>query len=166
MDSELSVILEEIKSLPYGRNSDRSDYTLVPTEKKGSCSTKHAYIRSIATQKGWENVKLILCIYLMNADNTPGVAQILSKYQLTEIPEAHTYLEIDGILVDVTGLANGLSSFENSIVQREEIQPEQIGDYKVSYHKEFISRWSNTSVYSTTELWEIREECIQALSIW
>ncbi len=164
MENELSLLLEEIKSLPYGRNSDRSDYTLVPIEKKGSCSTKHAYIKSIATQNGWENVKLILCIYLMNADNTPGVAQTLSKHQLAEIPEAHTYLEIDGNLVDVTGLANGSSSFENAIIQKEEIQPEQIGDYKVSYHKQFISSWSNTTSLSTTELWGIREECIRALS--
>ena len=164
MDSELSLLLEEIKSLPYGRNSDRSDYTLVPIEKRGSCSTKHAYIKSMATQKGWRNVKLILCIYLMNAENTPGVASVLNKHHLTEIPEAHTYLEIDGALADITGLAEGGSSFIDAVIQKEEIHPKQIGDYKISYHKKFITNWAKTSKHSAEQIWEIREECIRALS--
>ncbi len=164
MEAELKRLLQEVKMLPYGRNSDRSDYSLVPVEKKGSCSTKHAYIRSIALEKGWQQVTLFLCIYMMNRENTPDVTSVLFKYGLSEIPEAHTFLEINNSVVDVTGLSESAVPFENSIVLKEEIQPNQIGNYKINFHQRFIALWADSTAYSPNGIWKIREECIQSLS--
>jgi hypothetical protein len=33
-----------VQSLPYSRNSERSDYGLVLAERRGTCSTKHALL--------------------------------------------------------------------------------------------------------------------------
>lgn len=40
-----------VKQLPYGRNTDRSDYRLVLSEGRGTCSTKHALLASYV----WNN---------------------------------------------------------------------------------------------------------------
>lgn len=165
MNQELKLLLSKVKSLPYGRNSNRADYTLVPIEKKGSCSTKHAYIQGIANNNGWKNVRLMLCIYMMTPKNTAAIAPVLNKYKLKKIPEAHTYLEIDGNIIDVTGLADSETSFETSIIHKEEIQPNQIGDYKINWHKQFLIDWAESTNYTAEELWAIREECIHLLSI-
>jgi hypothetical protein len=45
-----------------------------------------------------------------------------------------------------------------------EIQPKQITDFKVSYHQQFIKKWLQTQPQiklTETEIWQIREQCIQ-----
>ena len=164
MNPELSKLLQEIKALTYGRNSVRSNYLLVPKELKGTCSTKHAYVKHIASQKGWENVKLFTGIYIMKESNTTGVGAVLKKYALTEIPEAHTYLKIDSEIIDITGLETSEEPFEKTLQLEQEITPDEIGSFKLEFHKAFISEWSNSTKLSTEEVWKIREECIQELS--
>ena len=88
----------------------------------------------------------------MDTTNTPGAVSVLYKYQLTEIPEAHTYSEINGVIEDITGLTASETSFHDTLLHYEEIQPEQIRIYKTSYHKKFISPWIKTSKYSAEEI--------------
>lgn len=55
-------------------------------------------------------VRLMIGIYLMNEDNTPGVGKVLERYGLKEIPEAHCYLRFEGQYLDftrLTGQTNG-----------------------------------------------------------
>jgi len=140
---ELFNLLQEIKALPYGRNSDRSDYSLILKEQKGTCSTKHAYVKHIALKNSWDEVKLFIGIYMMKEKNTPGVGTVLKKYDLTEIPEAHTYLKIEEQVIDITGLSLTVESFEKSLQQETEITPEQIGDYKL----ELLNLWHKSCVF-------------------
>ena len=37
-----------VRHLPYGRNSNRESITLVFEERKGSCSSKHAFLKQMA----------------------------------------------------------------------------------------------------------------------
>lgn len=37
-----------LHAIPYGRNSDRGDYSLVLPENRGTCSTKHGLLVSLA----------------------------------------------------------------------------------------------------------------------
>jgi len=51
----------------------------------------------------------------------------------------------------------------------ETIVPEQIGDYKVTLHRQYMQTWVNTYAESVRgrsfeEVWRIREECIAALA--
>ncbi len=46
----------------------------------------------------------------------------------------------------------------------EEIEPGQIGAYKVEAHGEFAGRWSQGRGLDPARVWRTREECIAALA--
>jgi|HubBroStandDraft_5_1064220.scaffolds.fasta_scaffold509578_1 hypothetical protein len=154
-------------SLPYGRNSDPNAQLIVFTEGRGTCSTKHALIRRLAIEQRLD-VALSIGIYEMTAQNTPGVGAVLEKYDLKALPEAHCYLRFGQKRVDLTRFSvrpptEGISSF----LHEEDIEPEQIGSYKIKLHRQFLSLWMTrreTIGYNLDELWRIREECIAGLS--
>ena len=62
-----------IHKLPYGRNSNRYDLELVIKEKKGTCSSKHAYLKQVAIENGLEQLSLWIGIYKMNTKNTKSI---------------------------------------------------------------------------------------------
>lgn len=155
-----------VNALPYGRNSSKADAQIVLKEERGTCSSKHALIGHLAEEHGWNDCKLILCIFKMSAFNTPLIDDILAKYNIAYIPEAHTYLMIHSKRYDLTFSHNPPPLYLDSILHSEEIRPNQVAAYKVEVHKNFISDWKeeNGIEYSLDELWHIREECIRALS--
>lgn len=164
--ADFQSILKYILHLPYGRNTNRSDYTLVLKEQKGTCSTKHAFLKQLAIENEQEDVKLILCIYKMNGLNTNGISSILKKYSLDHIPEAHTYLKVKNNIIDVTRTTVSEHSFEDSILFETQILPSQIAEYKVVTHQNYLKNWvvSEQTNYSFEEIWRIREACITALN--
>ncbi|AXG71849.1 hypothetical protein KORDIASMS9_04107 [Kordia sp. SMS9] len=155
-----------VHQLPYGRTSDRSAYRLIIPEQKGTCSTKHAFLKQLAVESQQETVQLFIGIYQMNESNTKGVGTILKQHQLEYIPEAHTYLKINGKVLDVTRASTNTTSFQNCILAEEEILPHQIATHKVDVHQNFLKQWISEKQisYSFEEIWKIREECIAALS--
>ncbi|MGJ1268687.1 hypothetical protein ACR78F_14460 [Sphingobacterium spiritivorum] len=54
-----------IQNLDYGRNSNKEDLTTVFTDNKGTCSTKHAILKQLASENEVNNIKLILGIFKM-----------------------------------------------------------------------------------------------------
>src|SRR5215510_7093760 len=90
-----------LHALPYGRNADRADFRLVLSEKRGTCSTKHALLAALGIEQRIA-VELTLGIYDMDERNTPGVGRILSAHGLDRLPEAHCYLRYAGRRVDIT----------------------------------------------------------------
>lgn len=166
-NKEFEQLLEEVKQLPYGRNKDRSDFNLVPIEKKGSCSTKHAYVKHVAINNEILDVDLVLCIFKMSATNTFAIASVLEKYSLEYIPEAHCFIRYKGEPMDLTLPESSYAKIENDILYTEFIEPEQIGEYKVYFHKAYLEKWLMENAQlnlSFSELWQIREKCIKALS--
>jgi len=151
--------------LPYGRITNRTEFWRVLTEGRGTCTTKHALLAELAREQQIE-VQLILGIFQMNERNTPGVGQVLERYGLTFIPEAHCYLTYMGKRIDVTGVPEGAEPIE-TFLHEEPITIEQIGAYKIDLHKRFLEGWIATGPgqgRSLEEVWRIREECIAALS--
>jgi hypothetical protein len=80
-----------VRSLPYGRNSDHSDWRLVLGEGRGTCSTKHALLADLARENR-RHVALVLGIYEMDEDNTQEIGTVLDRNGLPCVPEAHCYL--------------------------------------------------------------------------
>jgi hypothetical protein len=158
-----------VSRLPYGRNTAISDPLIVMRENRGTCSTKHALLRRLATEQGLA-VTLVLGIYEMHGRNTPGVGPILDNYGLATLPEAHCYLRCRGKGIDVTREV-GCRSPEAiaQFLHEEEIDAEQIGVYKRDRHRQFLLEWraecGPASGRSLDELWRIREECIAALCV-
>jgi len=159
--------VQYIFKLPYRRNSSKEDLTLVFSEECGVCSTKHAALAALALENGFPDLKLILGIYKMNEKNTPGVGQVLEKTNLDFMPEAHTYLVFEKNRIDITKEVQVEDSPFDSLMLEKEIEPHQIGKYKVNLHRIFLDNWrrENPINYSLEELWKIREDCIQALSV-
>lgn len=152
--------------IPYGRNSDRADFRLVLKENKGTCGTKHAFMRAIADLNGVSNVKLVIGIYRMNQYNTPKIGPELRQNGVSYFPEAHVYLRILGKRIDLTRSDMDFEQMRSSILAERVITPEQIGAYKMRFHKTYLRKWlTKTQLkFSLEELWAMRERCIAHLS--
>lgn len=155
-----------VDSLGYKRNHDKNNKLVLFEEKCGTCSTKHALLKRLADENGNQTLKLMLGIFTMNRKNTPAIKDVLTKYDLKYIPEAHNYLRNHNHILDFTGIGVNETKFELDLLEEVEISPDQITDFKVQYHKDYLSRWIETNKipYTLDKFWEIREECIAALA--
>nr|MBC7612341.1 hypothetical protein [Pseudopedobacter sp.] len=154
-----------IKNLPYSRNKNKSKLLSVFADKCGTCGTKHALLKQLATENKI-GVKLMIGIFKMNSLNTPKVAKILGLYGLSYLPEAHNYLRSSNQIIDCSHSKSSEADFINELMVEIEIYPEQIIDFKVAYHKAYLTNWIRENKIQLTldELWEIREACVLALS--
>lgn len=155
-----------VKNLPYKRNSDKENSNVIIEENGGTCSTKHAYLKRISEEFSIENVQLMICIFMMNENNSPKIKSVLEKYNLLEMPEAHNYLRIDGRIIDCTKKGFSEENFIDTLAEEIEINPNQVTDFKVQYHQDFLKKYllqHSEIQYSLEEFWKIREECILAL---
>ena len=164
--TDFKAATEFICQLPYGRNSNRNDVLLLISENCGTCSSKHAFLKQLAIEQHLESVELILCIYLMNSQNTKGIGKHLIDNHLSAIPEAHCYLRIEGQRYDFTRPGASIQPIEAAILEEKPILPHQVGDFKPRYHRQYMDQWrlKEGISYSLEELWAIRERCIQSLS--
>lgn len=156
-----------IQSLNYKRNSDKTNPLTILEDGYGTCSTKHALLKRLADENQKSDFQLMLGIFTMNRYNTPKVASVLDQYQLSEIPEAHNYLKWHHQIIDFTSITWRKENFEPFLLKEIEIQPEQITDFKVKFHQNFLQDYLDQHPeisYSLEELWKIREECINILS--
>ncbi|WP_417608847.1 hypothetical protein [Owenweeksia hongkongensis] len=162
--TSLQNLLDWLLGLPYGRNSDRTDYTLILKENKGTCSTKHALVRAVAIENNWPDVNLYIGFFFMDSNIYPRLKDILEKAGLEGIPEAHTFLVIDGNYVDVTSKSSPIE--EGMIIDEMDIDPVGIGDLKESIHKGFIADWAEEEKINLplNQIWATREACIKELS--
>ena len=85
-----------VRRIPYGRNANRDDFSLVISENKGTCSSKHAYLKQFANDNNVPNVRLFIGLYKMTEQNT-NISNILSLNNLEYLPEAHCYLKIEAL---------------------------------------------------------------------
>lgn len=156
-----------VRHLPYRRNTDKTDLMTVFNDGYGTCSTKHALLKQLAGENSTGDLQLILCIFKMNARNTPKVTTTLEKHGLDYVPEAHNYLKYQGQILDFTGPGFDPGNYEQDILEETEIMPAQITGFKVAHHRTFLQKWLEETPgikYSLDELWTIRERCIADLA--
>ena len=87
--------------IPYGRNSNNYELGLVLSENVGTCSTKHALLKSLSDEIDIK-VDLVLGIYPMSESNTPGIETVLANSNMEYLPEAHCYLSYGDARIDLT----------------------------------------------------------------
>jgi hypothetical protein len=164
---EFKELIDKVKNLPYGRNANRYDFSLVISENKGTCSSKHAFLKDFADKNEIENVKLYIGIFKMSEANTPKLGDLLLRNNIEYIPEAHCYLKINQIPVDATTSDSFYDKIKQDIMEEIEIIPNQVSDFKVEYHKAFLKKWIKETNQNNTfeEIWKIREQCIEKLSL-
>ena len=159
-------LTEFVRNLPYGRNKNRTDFGLVLSEGKGTCSSKHALLKSIADLNNVPNIDLIIGIYKMTELNTPKIGTELTENLIEFIPEAHCYLKMNGNRTDLTSRQSEFNKIEKDIIQEKIIEPSEVGEFKVYYHKKFIKNWLKEANlgFEFDQIWKIREKCIDNLS--
>jgi thiol-disulfide isomerase/thioredoxin len=156
-----------VKELAYGRNADKNNLASVFTDNCGTCSTKHALLKKLADENNFETLKLIVGIFRMNKNNTPEISATLLQNNLDFIPEAHCYLKFEDQILDLTKINSNPKDFVDDLIEEIEILPEQITDYKVNYHKNYLVTWldNNKQInFSLNDIWKIREQCIEDLA--
>ena len=158
-------LVQHIKNLPYGRNSKRDDFSLVLKEQKGSCSSKHAFLAEVARENNIDKIQLVLAIFKMNNSNT-NIGNSLENSDIDYIPEAHCYLKINNQNLDITSSNSSSEKIKDDILSEKIITPNQVIDFKVSYHQNFIKNWiiQKNIKLSFEEVWYLREKCIEYLS--
>ncbi len=163
---DFQTATDYIQALPYRRNSRKDDLSVVLKEQCGTCSTKHAFLAQLALENQQNDIQLVLGMYKMQEINTPGVGTVLQTYGLDYLPEAHNYLMIEGQRYDFTSLVDSAHSPFDVLLEEVYIQPEQIGKFKVDFHKNYLQLWRQRQkmAYTLAELWQIREACIAALA--
>ncbi len=159
-------LIAYVQNLPYGRNRSRGDFKLVMIERKGTCSSKHAFLKTVADLNKIPDIELVLGMYRMNSKNTPRIGNTIEDAGLDYIPEAHCYLKMNGERVDITSPNSSFDHIKDAIIEELSIEPEQVNEFKVNYHQEFLKRWLDQEKIdkSFEEIWSIRESCIHALS--
>lgn len=159
-------LIEKVKQIPYGRNSNREDFNLVIIENKGTCSSKHAFLKEFATKNNISNVKLFIGVFKMNEENTPKIYPLLTQNNLKYIPEAHCYLKINEKPLDATNNESLYDKIVEDLIEEIEIEPFQVVQFKINYHKEFLKNWilQTNQNYTIEQFWEIREKCIEKLA--
>jgi hypothetical protein len=112
-----------VHRLPYGYNSERDDLFALFKEGKGSCTTKHAVIASLAAEIGLPVVKTI-GIYAMTEAIVTGTQAILDAFDLPFIPMVHCFLACEGRRVDLTeGNRNGKNTAIDHFLYTETVIP-------------------------------------------
>lgn len=156
--------IKYISQLDYGRSKLAYPNNILE-DKKGTCSTKHAFIKELAEENNIRSLKLQMCIYPMSEENTPGVGKVLERYKLDYILESHVYLSYDEERFDFTFPDRSEMKWENDILIETEIDIDQILDYKIMYHKNILLDWIERDKldFNLKEIWQIRESCITAL---
>lgn len=112
-----------VHELPYGYNSDRDDPMILFKERKGTCTTKHATIATLARELGVPIFKTI-GIYPMTEGIVTGAGRITTDYALPYVPMIHCFLEYQGRRVDLTeGNHNGKNQPIDEFLFTQPVEP-------------------------------------------
>lgn len=155
-----------VQQLPYGRNANRTDLTLVLKEGKGNCSSKHGFLAKLAEENEHFEIELIAGIFLMSPETHPVLTDFFKDKPYTSLPEMHCYLRFEKQRYDLTSIENKMPLIETKIIREQRIEPHQVGDWKVKIHQEYIKAWllRNPQIeYTFEEIWKQREEIINIL---
>ena len=173
--NDFHSLIHHVQKLPYGRNTNRYDLDLVIKEGKGTCSSKHAFLKKIANENGQQDIQLILGFYKMNQKNTPGIGDVLAKAKLEYLPEGHCYLKCENQRYDFTDSTADIKRIEDAILLERAIEPEDVVALKVELHQDYLKQWIDaesipcppeaSSGQVFRKIWELRERCIANLQI-
>jgi hypothetical protein len=130
-----------VHNLEYGYNSNKDDKWILFKENKGSCTTKHAVIATLADELGIPLHKHV-GVYKFNEDICKGAGKITEKYSLPYIPMVHCFLVYKNNRFDLTeGNFNGKKRSIDSFIHEKEVIPfiTRIDEYKL--YKDIVEKY-------------------------
>lgn len=163
--TSFDVLCHRVAAVPYGRVSKADDPLAVLRENVGTCSSKHLLLARLAKPMGVRNIQLMIGLYRMHEGNTPGVGAVLKKSEINWIPEVHCYLMQKGQRLDFTGLPSGAANPFDDLLDERVVHPDSLGSEKPAWHKAYLANWAQTRGLTAERAWQIREDCIHALTM-
>jgi hypothetical protein len=161
--SSFLKLAEHVKKLPYNRPKDLADPVAVLRENCGTCSSKHRFLVALSHECKHREIELVIGVYEMCEDNTPGVGSVLVAASVDSIPEAHCYIRYKGRRYDFTGLPAGKLSYFSSLITEQSFLPKDLFETKTSLHQKIIAEWAEKHKMDFLRAWDLRESCIKAL---
>ena len=156
-------LASHVRALPYARTTWPDDPMAVMREGRGTCSSKHQLLATVAQECGHPEVVLTVGVYEMTEANTPGVGAVLQAASYASIPEAHCYLTVDHQRWDFTGLPKGTESPFQALIEEHCLLPGELSARMGKLHLGALGRWAERAGVSPIEAWAVREACIAAL---
>lgn len=81
-----------VHKLSYGRNSDRSNYSLIFEENKGTCSTKHATLAALALENNIFDIKFQTAVCKFDKFFDKKISEfLLDPLNVLYFPEMHCF---------------------------------------------------------------------------
>ena len=112
-----------VHELPYGYNSNSDDLMILFKEKKGTCTTKHAVIGTLAQELALPVHKNV-GIYAMTEEIVSGTNTLLDEFHLPYIPMLHCFLVYENFRVDLTeGNRNGKNRSIEEFLYVQQVKP-------------------------------------------
>ena len=113
-----------VHELPYGYNSNSDDLMILFKEKKGTCTTKHAVIGTLAQELALPVHKNV-GIYAMTEEIVSGTDSLLAELHLPYIPMLHCFLVYENFRVDLTeGNRNGKNRSIEAFLHVQQVEPD------------------------------------------
>ena len=156
-----------VHALPYGYNSDPDDLMILFKENKGTCTTKHAVIATLAAESNLPIEKSI-GVYAMTEEIVTGTKKILKKYHLPYVPMIHCFLVYGEYRVDLSeGNNNGKNQPIEDFLYMKQVDPNiSAKDEYLLYRKALNDQILKRKEMEGVELKQIlhaREEGLQLL---
>jgi len=112
-----------VHKIDYGYNTNYEDKMILFKEKRGSCTSKHAVIASLAQELEIPLYKHV-CVYKFTEEITTGVNEILKKYEIPYVPMVHCFLVYENYRFDLTeGNHNGKKNSIDDCIHAERVDP-------------------------------------------
>jgi hypothetical protein len=156
-----------IHILPYGFNTDRDDLMILFKENRGTCTTKHAVIATLANELNLPIEKNI-GIYAMTEQIVAGTNEILAKYSLPYVPMVHCFLIYGKNRVDLSeGNNNGKNRPIEDFLFTQKVEPNiSAKDEYLIYRdalKDHILMQKEMAGVDITQILHAREEGLELL---
>ena len=112
-----------VHNIPYGYNTDKDNPMILFIENRGSCTTKHGVIATLAQELGIHLYKNV-GVYKFTENIASGAQEILDKYSLPYVPMVHCFLVYNGYQFDLTeGNKNGKKTSIDEFIETTQVIP-------------------------------------------
>ena len=162
--SRFDVLAAHVRALPCGHAARPGDSLAVLREARGTNSSKHHLLATVAQTCGHPEVVLTVGIYAMSELNTPGIGSILESASVSSIPQAHCYLTVDNQRLDFTGLQRGSASPLRSLSAEFFLTPDKLAERRSPLQQQAVAHWATQQGMSFEAAWALRQACLAVLT--
>ncbi len=161
--SRFDLLAAHVRALPYGHAHRPGDPLAILREARGSNSSKHHLLATVAQNCGHPEVVLTLGIYAMSELTTPGIGAILNAASVNSIPQAHCYLTVDHQRLDFTGPSRASVSPLRSLTAEFFLTPDKLAERMAPLQQQALVQWATHQGMSFEAAWALRQACLAVL---